>query len=172
VGFYLVRHGETKWQLASERGLRGWGNDLVPLTSAGIRQIEQVAATLRPIGIQLVLASPMTRALQSAAILSRLLDLPLTVEFDLHEWVPDQTFTWDTAAVVDAAFAELTELGGEWPPGERRAWEPLSRIRQRMLGVLQRYAHLDHVAVVSHGVAISSLTGRLPELAEISEYQL
>jgi broad specificity phosphatase PhoE len=172
VGFYLIRHGETQWRLAAERRLKGWGNDLVPLTPDGVRQIEQVAETLRPLGVQLVLASPMTRALQSAAIIGRALDLRLVVELDLHEWVPDLSFTWDSAALVEAAISELTQLGGEWPAGERRAWEPLSRVRQRMLGVLQRYAEIERVAVVGHSVAISSLTGRPPELGEISEYDL
>ncbi len=169
--FYLLRHGQTLWSLAREHGLKGWGNDLVPLTTLGVEQIVAVAAPLRRADVQIVLCSPMTRALQSAAILSRLLDVPLTVEFDLHEWVPDCTFTWDNVAVVDDAFAEFTELGGEWPPGEQRAWEPRSRVRERMLGVLSRYRHLSAVAVVGHGVAISSLIGHWPKLPNTASEQ-
>jgi broad specificity phosphatase PhoE len=170
--FLLIRHGQTRWDLAAERGLIGWGNDLVPLTPHGIEQIEQLARMPRLARIGLVLSSPMTRALQSAAILSRLLDVPLAVEFDLHEWVPDLTFAWKDIGAVNAAFAELTERGGEWPPGERRPWEPLSTVRRRMLGVLDRYREPAHVAVVTHGVAISTLTGRPPELAEATVYHL
>ena len=114
----------------------------------------------------------MTRALQSAAIISRLLVVPLTVEFDLHEWVPDTTYTWDSAEAAQAAYAEMIRLGGEWPPGERRWWEPLSNVRRRVLASFDRFAHLDRVIVVGHGVAMQSLIGRSPELAEICEYQV
>ena len=170
--FYLVRHGQTLWSLAAQRALKGWGNDLVPLTPQGIEQIEQVAVGLRGTNVRLILCSPMTRALQSASILSRRLDLPLTVEFDLHEWIPDRTFCWQDLATVEAAFAEFSQLGGEWPPGEQRQWEPRSAIRLRMLGVLTQYGDSPPIVVVSHSVAISSVTGRPPELAEVSEYRL
>ncbi|MBI3972625.1 MAG: histidine phosphatase family protein [Chloroflexi bacterium] len=76
TSFWLLRHGETDWQLAGERRLIGAANDLVPLTHRGIEQIESAAVTLRQSAPQLILTSPMTRALQSAAILSRALDLP------------------------------------------------------------------------------------------------
>ena len=105
--FHLMRHGETRWDLANERGLKGWGNDLVPLSALGVEQIEGAVAALRPITPRLVLSSPMTRALQSAAVASRALDLPLVVDFDLHEWSPDTDFTWDSAKTVTAAYAEL-----------------------------------------------------------------
>ena len=89
---YLVRHGETDWALVNGRRLIGAANDLAPLTSEGIRQILAAAERLRRERVGLLLASPMTRALQSAALLSRVLDVPLQVEFDLHEWVPDLTY--------------------------------------------------------------------------------
>lgn len=37
----------------------------------------------------MILSSPYTRALQTAAILSRELNIDLQVEFDLREWQPD-----------------------------------------------------------------------------------
>src|SRR4051794_3116079 len=82
---YLVRHGETDWALVNGRRLIGAANDLAPLTSEGTSQILAAAERLRDERVGLLLASPMTRALQSAALLSRVLDVPLQVEFDLHE---------------------------------------------------------------------------------------
>jgi broad specificity phosphatase PhoE len=58
--------------------------------------VEAALQQIRPLDIRLILTSPMTRALQTAALLSRALDLPLAVEFDLHEWVPDRTYSWST----------------------------------------------------------------------------
>ncbi len=89
--FYLVRHGESRLDLAAGGNLkgaeRGWAAHIIPLTETGISQIENASKSLSTEGPQIVISSPMSRALQSAAILSRILDLPLQVEFDLHEWI-------------------------------------------------------------------------------------
>ncbi len=170
--FSLIRHGEADWQLGRDRKLKGWGFDLIPLTQNGVQQVEQAATPLKQVPAPLILASPMTRALQSAAILTRLLAVPLVVEFDLHEWVPDLTLTWETQAQVQAAWEDLTQHNGEWPAGQPRAWEPISTVRRRMLGVLERYLQHDRVIVVSHSVSIFSLTGIQPRYAEIVEHQL
>ncbi|MGE5672928.1 MAG: histidine phosphatase family protein [Mycobacterium leprae] len=157
--FTLVRHGTPLYGMAEERRLKGGVRDWVPLSPQGIAEIEQTAERLRGTSATLILASPMTRALHTAAILGRALDLPLAVEFDLHEWLPDTTQSYDSAAVAFAATSDLEAHGGEWPPGESRPWEPLSSVRQRVLGVLQRYTHLEHVIVACHGMVITALTG-------------
>ena len=130
--FYLIRHGEPLSSLADERRLRGGMRDFVPLTDLGCDQIERLAKELRSLKRELIVSSPMTRALQSAAILSRLLDLPLRVEFDLHEWLLDLTFSYDQSAKVFEALDEIRNLGGEWPQGETRNWEPKSSVCQRV----------------------------------------
>jgi broad specificity phosphatase PhoE len=170
--FYVVRHGETDWCIARERRLKGAAFDLIPLTPLGIQQIEQTVELLRPKDVQLILSSPMTRTLQSAAVASRALDLPLAVEFDLHEWVPDLTYSWESAEEVTAAHDECLRLGGEWPPGEQRGWEPHSGVRRRVLAALERYGHVERVAVFSHGVVMYSLLGRWCELGELRELRL
>ena len=170
--FYLVRHGDTRYDLAEERRLRGAARDLVPLSAAGVRQIEETATVLRAPAPELIVSSPMTRALQSAAILSRRLDLPLAVELDLHEWVPDLSGAYDSVSFVRQAQAELEGCGGEWPAGERRGWEPYSNVRRRTRAALARYTHLAHVAVVCHGVVIHCLTGEHAPLGGILPYSL
>lgn len=39
-------------------------------------------------------SSPYTRALQTAAIISQKTNIDITVEMDLHEWMPDLTFQY------------------------------------------------------------------------------
>ena len=158
--FYLVRHGETAYDVAERLRLKGHSRDLMPLTERGIAQVEARAAELRGISFQVLLSSPMTRALQSAAIFSRHLDLPITVDFDLREWAPDLTFTYDTFAFVEAAGAECRRHGGEWPPGQTCSWEPLSVVRERALSVLRRYLNCERVLVVCHGMVIGALVGQ------------
>jgi broad specificity phosphatase PhoE len=170
--FYLLRHGEADYDLAERLRLKGHSRDLVPLTERGVAQIEETTVRLRDLGIQLIISSPMTRALHSAAIVIRLLDVPLRVEFDLREWAPDLTFSYDSVSVVEAASAEYSRDGGEWPAGQSRAWEPRSMVRERVTRVLDQYTHFERVLVVCHSGVISALTersvgdGNWPSVAE------
>lgn len=159
--FYLVRHGAAEWDIARQRRLKGWGIDLVPLTAEGVEQVESVGARLRREDCRVIIASPMTRAVHSAAILSRLLDLPLHVEFDLHEWVADASLDWEfDFAAVAAALEDRDRLGGEWPHNETRPWEPISSLRRRVSQALVRYAHFQRVIAVCHEEVIFALTGQ------------
>ena len=85
----LVRHGEPDYSDIDERGYIGHGRDLAKLTEKGVRQAERAAEDTRLQGAELILSSPYTRALQTASIISRITQIPLTVETDLHEWMPD-----------------------------------------------------------------------------------
>jgi len=168
--FYLVRHGEAQWDIARERNLRGWGGDLVPLTTMGVKQIELTGNALRHRFPQLVISSPMTRALNSAAILSRLLDLPLQVEFDLHEWIPDTSFSWNDRSQVLESATDMRQWRGEWPQGAEKNWEPLSAVSNRVVRVLHRYEHFDKVIAVCHEVIIYALTGKEAKPGEFYKY--
>ena len=158
--FILVRHGSPRWDIADQRRLRGGARDWVPLSWQGVEEAKHTAERLREeTTADLILASPMARALQTAAILSRAMDLPLEVEFDLHEWLPDLDYSFDSFDPVRKATAEMESCGGEWPSGETRCWEPLSSVRRRVLAVLGRYQREEGVIVVCHGVIIDALTG-------------
>jgi broad specificity phosphatase PhoE len=170
--FYLARHGYANYELADKQRLKGAFRDFIPLTSFGCNQIKQASQQLNKLQAEIIISSPMTRALQSAAILSHLLDLPLEVEFDLHEWIPDLTFTYNQSILPRVAYAEMMSLNGEWPKNEYRDWEPLSSVRQRVLDVLKRYCNLNHVIVVCHGVIISSLTGQEIDTGDYLPYLL
>jgi len=171
--FYLMRHADTDWPLVNGRHLVGAANDLAPLTDRGVQQVEAAVKQVRRLGVRLILASPMTRALQTAALVSRALDLPLVVEFDLHEWVPDLTYRWTTPEQVLALIENMRQHGGEWPSTQSQpAWEPMSAVRQRSLGVLARYASATYpIAAVTHGGVVESLTGRSVGLTEIVPYE-
>src|SRR5215470_9494314 len=124
VTFYLVRHGEADFSLPAKFGpAKGWSADLAPLTAKGIRQVESAVDQLRLLRPEIIVSSPMTRALQSSLILSAALGLSCTVEFDLHEWVPDLSFSWTSLEEVMMQLADFDACGGEWPPAERRPWE-------------------------------------------------
>ncbi|SFS63467.1 histidine phosphatase family protein [Marininema halotolerans] len=172
--FYLIRHGEPYWELTDERHLVGVQRDLVPLSVKGEREAKQAAYDPRFAKADLILSSPYTRALQTAAIISRILDLPIQVEYDLHEWIPDQTLSYDSFEQLKTLRAEFQRHHGVHPPGETPIWEPIDSIIQRVKGVLERYRDYQHVIVVCHGTVIRSITGDIDELNHcgIQEWQL
>ncbi len=103
---------------------------------AGYEQATAAADLLAQAGASALVSSPFTRTMQTASIVSCRLGLRLQVEFDLHEWIPDESFRWHTLAEVRVFLADLDRCGGEWPPGERRLWEPLSSVRARASAAL------------------------------------
>jgi broad specificity phosphatase PhoE len=156
--FLLVRHGSVDYDAYPGR-FRGHGIDLLPLSPQGLLDVETAVPVLQGAGTELIVSSPMARALQTAMILSWRLDRRVEVELDLHEWVPDRTQRWSGGDVPRRSYEELVQCGGEWPPGEERGWEPQSTVRRRVSAVLDRYWDRGVVAVVTHSGVIEAMTG-------------
>lgn len=66
--FYLLRHGQTDWNI--ENRLQGRKN--MPMNSNGVRQITELAEQLQKMNFQvdLIVSSPLDRARQSAEIVA------------------------------------------------------------------------------------------------------
>lgn len=151
-----MRHGDTDW--ARVRHCVGWGADVAPLTELGCKQVVNKLTEISTWKPTAILSSPMPRALESAFIVGQRLGLPVTVHFELHEWIPKLTMDWRGIAEVNRLQNELLSCGGEWPGGETREWEPISRVRSRALSVLSQYRSGERLLVVAHGVLMYSLT--------------
>ena len=87
----FIRHGETDKIEVDKRGFIGQGRDLAPLTELGIQQAEKVSLNPMLENAQIIVSSPYTRALQTAAIISRKINKEIIVEPELHEWIVDKT---------------------------------------------------------------------------------
>lgn len=155
----FVRHAQPDWPFADAHGLKGSARDLVGLTVHGVSQAEATAGDARLEGAALILSSPYTRALHTAAVISRVRQTLVLVEYDLREWVPDATRECDSFAAIRALAEDFRLHMGEYPDGETRVWETRSSLRARVRGVLGRYADYGKLIVVSHEMAIGSLTG-------------
>ena len=157
----FIRHGEPDKSVVDARGFIGQGRDLAPLTSLGMQQAEQAAADPRLTGCQLIVSSPYTRALQTAAIISRITGLDLLVETDLHEFIPDKTFQVKGEEEDKTLHRDFIACRGEYPPGETRRWETIASIIARTKPVLDRYAAqgYEKIAVVAPGGVIRRYTG-------------
>lgn len=156
----LMRHGEPDYSGPRKWNAPGWGGDLAPLSKNGEQQVLNTTEEISKFSPELILCSPATRAMHTGTILSRKLDLPLIVEFDLHEWVPRLDFSWKTEAEVLKNLDELELLGGEWPKGETRCWEPLSSVRKRARDVIDIHTNDESkILVICHEIVIWALSG-------------
>lgn len=154
-----MRHGEPDWDLVDGDHWRGAANDLAPLTRLGEKQARQTADLLHRDAPSLVLSSPMTRALQTAALVATELSVALKVDMDLREWLPDDSYQWTSASEVLIAYKEMIG-NGDVRPNDSCRWEPLAAVRARAVRVLKPYAMSDiSVLVVCHEVLIHALTG-------------
>ncbi|GEL94681.1 histidine phosphatase family protein [Cellulomonas composti] len=168
VTVVLVRHGETAMTVS--RGYSGSGEPGPPLNDDGHRQAMAAAALVERVGRDLwgdiaypseVLASPMVRTQQTAAIIAERLGLPVRT----HELVKEADFgQWQglTAEQIEA----------RWP-GQLEPWHTRADVRPpdgesivdvgvRLTRVYDELLESERgrtVVVVSHAVAIRAALG-------------
>ena len=83
--FMLVRHGTPDYSYINGKKFRGFGNDLAPLTEDGEKEAIAISMAPELQDADLILSSPHTRTLQTAAIIAKELDIRLIVEVDLMD---------------------------------------------------------------------------------------
>ena len=155
---FLIRHGQPNYSLIKDKEFRGHGLDLAPLSEEGKNQIKQTAQNLLLRQAEIILSSPYTRALQTAAIISTQIQLPIEVEIDLHEWLPDQTFTYQTKSEMNSLHRDFYCNKGVYPPGEPKKWESLAALQTRVAKVFAKYTGIyETIIVTCHSMVIKSI---------------
>ena len=156
----LVRHGVTK-HTSAKRFSGGLGGDNPPLSEEGLEQARAAAAWLAGLGdrVDAVLASPVRRTRETAAVVADALDL----EVELEPGFAEMEFgDWDGLTFTEVAERDQEGLDA-WlgsldvpPPGG----ESFREVEQRVLGGLRRVLeqHAGRtVVVVSHVTPIKTL---------------
>ena len=172
----FIRHGEPDFSEVDSRGFIGQGRELAALTTTGKEQAEDVSKNPLLDGAEIIVSSPYTRALQTAAIISKNTGISIAVETDLHEQIFDKTFTVKGAHEAKELNLDFIKCLGEIPKGEIKKWESLPEIIARIKPVADKYYDLGFkkIIVVAHGGIIRRFTGKWKidycDLEEI-EYQ-
>lgn len=170
---YFVRHGKTNYSQRNKKIYQGFGVNLSPLSELGIEQIKATAKDQRLQGADIILSSPYTRALQTAAILSKELKVDIAVETDLHEWMANKNYIYDNDITAEKSYMEYELCKGKYPFGIDKRWEDNEAIRKRVLPVLEKYKNYDKVIAACHGMMIKAVTGKKhPDNGEIVEFEL
>jgi broad specificity phosphatase PhoE len=154
--FYLIRHAEPRYDEVIERGIYGMAFNFGKLTDNGILQAHERGKDPLLKDAQIIVASPFTRALQTAAIIASHLGIEVVVEHDLHEWMPDINPNKEVDG--EGAFEAYMKSKGAKDSKNVFQYETFDAIKKRMELVLLKYTQYDQVIVVSHGIAISTLT--------------
>lgn len=154
-----MRHADTDWRQVEDRRWRGLLNDFAPLTDAGREQARVAAEGLAASSVDLIVSSPMTRAVETSSVVAGTLDVPMRIALDLREWLPDETLAWTTAEEVAAAYDDMVRHDGFRPEGHPLLWEPLQAVRTRAAAVITELPNELTVLVVCHAVVIYALTG-------------
>lgn len=158
----LLRHGQSEFNLHFSATRRDPGIKDPRLTPLGHQQAEAAAEALAGQGIRRIIASPYTRALQTAAPLARRLGLPVLVNPVVRE---RYAFTCDIGSPATALCAEWPDLDLRhieevwWPAEEEPAEQVLARAAL-FRGEMASLEDWAHTVVVSHWGFILSMTGQ------------
>ena len=166
--FCFIRHGEADYSEAETKIYQGWGLCMVPLTDKGVLQLKNAAKDKRLKDAQLIITSPFGRAMHSAAILSKELNIDIKVETDLHEWIVDIDYKWLTKEEANNRRRLMDETHGK---ENDIPFESAAHIKERVNGVLRKYSDYSKVIVVCHGILMQYFLGiSHPTNAQIEEY--
>ncbi|MCL2566234.1 MAG: phosphoglycerate mutase family protein [Defluviitaleaceae bacterium] len=145
-----MRHSEPQRTLTDDLGLIGFGRELAPLTKDGIALADETAKSPLLKDAQLIISSPLTRALQTAGIVAKNTGLLIEVEFGLIErWIDlSQKLAFDKAQPL---WEEYNSHRGIWSGNEERNWENIEMQHKRLKATLDKYLHYNKIIVVAHG---------------------
>jgi probable phosphoglycerate mutase len=146
---FLIRHGATEWSVSG----RHTGRTDLPLTDEGRRQVERLRPRLAGERFDLVLVSPLERALETAR---------LTGFEEIAEVDPD-LMEWDYGAYDGQTAVEIRRERPGWTPwhGGFPGGETLEQVAARAERVLHRLgAAAGDVALFAHGHILRVITAR------------
>ncbi len=148
--FWFLRHGETDW---NARGL-SQGNVEVPLNATGIAQAKAASLLLRGRGIASIVASPLSRARDTASMVGEALGLPVATDDGLHE----ASFGSQEAQPMAGSWFAAWVEGSATPEGA----ESFTELRARAVAAINRaLRHPFPVLVVAHGALFRALRAEM-----------
>jgi broad specificity phosphatase PhoE len=148
---YLIRHGETDWNLHG----RFQGREDIELNETGIKQAEVCGKALNNIDCKAIITSPLKRAEKTAQIVARYAEV--------ERFIVDEK-------LIERDFGKISGLTPQqreafYASQEDALFEPIDELKARMMQCIHRYAeefYPDDIIMVSHGASINAA------LAEVS----
>lgn len=160
----LIRHGETDWNIEG----RYQGQSDIPLNQNGIQQARDLARLLDHFQFDAIFSSDLSRAQQTAEILSKTNDAPLHLdprlrEINQGEW-EGMLFSDIRSLYAKSLEERLRNPLDVAPPGG----ETVGQVRQRVLDAIHEIVNqfpAGVVAIVSHGLSLAIIKVHFNDLA-------
>lgn len=155
--FYIFRHGESTYNV--ENRVQGHSDDS-QLTEKGRLQAVETAQRLKDKHIEIIISSPLKRAIQTGNIVAGELNVPI---------VTDERFIEVNVGVIegltyDEVLRQHGELYKKWRSSDRdktdvcfENGETRKNVRRRVFDALNFYAEdsrYDNIAVSGHGIIV------------------
>lgn len=164
---YITRHGETEWN--TERRMQGHNNS--PLTQLGIRQAGWLAERLKDVQLDLIVSSPLERAMQTARILAdgRQIEIKphnALKEIYLGSWEGQKVE--DVQRVYPVAHHHFWHAPHEYVPLDGESYPMLqARLSSFVKHELMHYAH-KNILIVTHAVTIKTIVNLIAHNGDLS----
>jgi broad specificity phosphatase PhoE len=157
----FMRHGQSEFNLHFSATKRDPGIPDPRLTPLGHAQAEAAIGPMREAGITRILASPYTRALQTAAPIAAALGLPVHINPVVRERYHFSCDIGSPATQLAAAwphhnFAHLEET---WWPAETETTESTMARAATFRAAMQAAADWRHTLLVSHWAFLLTFSG-------------
>ncbi len=168
----LLRHGETVFNVVYGATRRDPGVRDPQLTENGQAQAVEAAEALAAEKITRVIASPYTRAIQTADVIARALRVPVVIDETPRERFAFSCDIGTPRSVLAARWPDYTfdHLENVWWPEQE---EPIESFHVRCDAFRRRMAERDDwrtAAVVTHWGVVRALTGLRISNCEMLRY--
>ena len=144
-----IRHGETDWN--TEQRLQGRSD--IPLNGTG-REQARAAATSLPDGIDIILASPLVRAIETAGILNVRFGVPIV----LDERLVERDFgDFEGMYMADCDMVALRSWAANAPTPNGETLRDVGQRVAAFLGEVMQTYDKQTVLLVAHGHVIRAI---------------
>ena len=159
---FLLRHGQSEFNLHFTATRKDPGIEDPRLTPLGHEQAAQAAEALETQGIRRIVASPYTRALQTAEPLARRLGLPVLVDTAVRERYAFKCDIGSRVADLRQAWPghDFSAIEDVWWPTEAEPEAHVGLRAGRFRDTMAADPAWQHTLVVSHWGFILALTGQ------------
>jgi len=168
----FLRHAQAKNNV--ERILAGRGEGF-PLTETGLQQAEKIAKFLKPLEISAIYSSPIERAISTAKLAAKNLNLEVKTDSRLTEidmGMFSGMFYEEMFAKYGNVFLKFYQ---DNPIIEENGVEPFSNVKKRVLDMVE-YCSKEHkgqnVLLVTHMDPIKAMISTILNLKPESLYEL
>ncbi len=157
--WYLVRHGQTQWNLQG----RIQGHTDVPLAEFGRRNVRAQAKSLAGLTFSAVYASDLSRTVETAQILVNDADVSVQTDPKLREFSYGQ---WEGLTLEEVQARDQEDFALRFrqrdvdfaAPGGESAIQLLQRVRRFYVKAASVHDPEENLLVVTHGGSIRALT--------------